>query len=304
MNRRLLRPVRSLRDRIRPSAAARFEGQSVVVGTDGKPHPLGSVPIPEPPECPRGWTVGPPGFVIVGTEKSGTSRWMRLIREHPGVHVAKGMRELHYWDAFAGRTPDQTDIERYHKYFPRPQGGMSGEKTPLYMSFWWVPRCLALAAPDARIIVMLRDPVDRFVSGRSWAEKFRPGGPDPGRTDGLFTRQAVERAMQRGQYAVQLLWLLDAYPREQILVLQFEACNRDTQAQLDRTFDFLGLSHFSPSQELMDRHVNAAWLEPVVLEPARRESLTQLYLPEVMRLKDLVPELDLTLWPSYADLAT
>jgi Sulfotransferase domain len=307
MKHRLRHQLESLRGRVRPRQAKtskQFEGRTTIVGTDGRSHPLGSAPIPEPPLCPDGWTVGPPEFVIVGSEKSGTSRWMRLIREHPEVHVAKGLRELHFWDGFGQKTPDAADIERYNQYFPRPSGGITGEKTPLYMNFWWVPNCLATAAPNARIIAMLRDPVERYVSGRSWHEKFRPGGPDTTRADGKFTKEATERSMFRSLYALQLEWLFEAYPREQVLVLQFEACNQDTQGQLDRTFDFLGLPHFAPSQELMERRVNAAWLESVALPPERRELLQRLYRPEVLRLRALVPDLDLSLWPNFADLAS
>jgi len=313
MKQRLRHQLRSLRSRVRPDNQAsdkrasdkRFEGRTMIVGTDGRTHPLGAAPIPEPPPCPEGWTVGPPDFVVVGAEKSGTSRWMRLIREHPEVHVAKGLRELHFWDGFGQKSPTPADIERYSQYFPRPaSGGVTGEKTPLYMNFWWVPNCLRTAAPEARIIAMLRDPVDRYVSGRSWHEKFRPGGPDTTRLDGKFTKEATERSMFRSLYALQVEWLFEAYPREQVLVLQFEACNRDTQGQLDRTFDFLGLPHFAPSQELIERRVNAAWLESVGLAPERRELLQRLYTPEVLRLKALVPDLDLSLWPNFADLTS
>src|SRR4051812_23061279 len=98
---RLRHELRSLKRRVRAGtipADKRFAGRTMIVGTDGREHPLGAAPIPEPPPCPDGWTVGPPDFVIVGAEKSGPSRWMRLVREHPEVHVAKGLRELHFWD--------------------------------------------------------------------------------------------------------------------------------------------------------------------------------------------------------------
>jgi hypothetical protein len=44
-------------------------------------------------------------------------------------------------------------------------------------------------------------------------------------------------------------------------------------------------------------------MEKVQLEPQRRELLQQLYSPQVRRLKELFPDLDLSLWRNYADLA-
>lgn len=273
-----------------------------MVGTDGNVHRLGHGPRPQVPECPPGWSIGPPDFVIVGAEKSGTSRWLKLLRDHPDVHVARGVREIHFWDDFTDRWPTTEDIERYHRFFPRPPGKLSGEKTPQYMSLWWAPRMLALAAPDARIIVLLRDPVERYVSGRTQLEKYRPQG---GQESGIlaFERRAVELAMHRSEYALQLDWLRHAFPAEQILVLQYEACNDDPQAQLDRTVDHLGLPRFTPTDDLRERPINASWLERVPIEDERRQLLVELYRPEVLRLKAMVPELDLSLWPNYADLA-
>jgi hypothetical protein len=282
--------------------ASKGDGRKVVIGADGKAHRMGAAPRPEVPECPPGWSVGPPDFVIVGAEKSGTSRWLKLLRSHPQVHVATGGREIHFWDEFASRWPTPQDIERYHRLFPRPPGTRTGEKTPQYMSLWWAPSMLALAAPEATIIVMVRDPVERFVSGRTQLEKYRP--TDDGARGILdFDRRAVELSMHRGEYALQLDWLRQAFPAERILVLQHEACIVDAQAQLDRTFDHIGLSHHAIPAEVLDEPVNAAWLEPVRIEDERRALLRELYRPEVLRLKTMVPELDLTLWPNYADLA-
>lgn len=278
------------------------QGRIVVIGTDGKEHPMGAQPRPEVPECPPGWHTGPPDFVIVGAEKGGTSRWLKILRAHPDIHVGKGIREIHFWDDFADRWPTQEDIERYHTFFPRPEGGKAGEKTPQYMSLWWAPRMLSMAAPDCRIVMMLRDPIDRYISGRTQLEKYRPPDRD---TKGFldFGRRSVELSMHRGEYTRQLEWVLDAFPREQVLVLQFEACNADTQGQLDRTFDHIGVARWTPPEALTGKEVNAAWLEKVPLEPERRELLQRLYRPEVMRLKGIVPELDLSLWPNFADLA-
>jgi len=283
----------------RPSTG---DTRPIIIGTDGKPHRMGPIPKPRVPDCPPGWTVGPPDFVIVGAEKSGTSRWLRLLRSHPDVEVVTGGRELHYWDAYHSRWPDQEDIERYHRMFPRPPGARSGEKTPQYMNLWWVPAMLALAAPEAAIIVMLRDPVERYISGRTQLDKYRPLDGDR-RAENAFKRRVVEQSMHRSEYSRQLEWLRLAFPPERILVLQHELCISDTQAQFDRTTDHIGLARHTLTTEALEERVNEAWLEPVPIEPERRTLLRDLYRADVLRTKALVPDLDLSLWRNYADLA-
>ncbi len=262
---------------------------------------MGTMPKAEVPDCPPGWTIGPPDFVIVGAEKGGTTRWLRFLRTHPDVHVATGGRELHFWDAFHSRWPEPRDIERYHRMFPRPPGATTGEKTPRYMSLWWAPAMLATAAPDAAIVVMVRDPVERYLSGRTQLDKYRPLDGDR-KASAVFRRTVVEQSMHRGEYARQLEWLRAAFPPERILVLQYEACIADPQGQFDRTTDHIGLARHALPVEVLDEQVNAAWLEPVPIESERRALLRELYRPDVLRLKELVPDLDLSLWRNYADL--
>jgi hypothetical protein len=239
----------------------------------------------------------------MGAEKAGTSRWLRLMEEHPDIHHLKRVGELHFFDHFADRWPTPDDIHRYHRFFPRPPGGMTGEKTPMYMTLYWAPRMLAEAAPDARIIVMLRDPVDRYLSGRTHAEQYRAEAVASGTSDEAFTRRAVETAFHRGEYATQLGWILEAFQREQVLAIQYERCSADPLGELARTFTFIGLANHTPEERLMARQVNAARIDKVPIEPQRQELIARLYEPEVRRLRELVPDLDLSLWPSFANLA-
>jgi hypothetical protein len=104
-------------------------------------------------------------------------------------------------------------------------------------------------------------------------------------------------------YATQLGWILDAFPREQVMAIQYERCNADPLGELARTFAFLGLPEHTPGEGLLSQQVNAARTEKVPIEPERQELIARLYRPEVERLKQLVPELDLALWPSFAHLA-
>jgi hypothetical protein len=261
--------------------------------------------LPEHPTCPEGWRTGPPDFVIFGAQKSGTTWWFRLIEQHPGVvQPAKQRPELHFFDRLWGEWPDAAAIERYHRYFPRPDGTLAGEKTPEYLSCPWVPPMLKLAAPEARAIVMLRDPVERYVSGLSHHDRGGLVDDDEslGRVFGDRMR-VVTDAIARGMYATQLGWLLDLYPVERLLVLQYERCAADAAGQLARTYAFLGLSpHQLPADELA-RPRNQAKLEKVSVPEEMMATLRRYYRPEVQRLLAMSSEIDPALWPNFGDLA-
>ena len=260
--------------------------------------------LPDIPDCPAGWRTGPPDFVIFGAQKSGTTWWFRLIEQHPGVvQPARQRPELHFFDRLWGEWPTDEAIAHYHRYFPRPAGKLVGEKTPEYLSCPWAPPMVKLAAPEARAIVLLRDPVERYVSGLSHHDR---GGlveddEELGRVFGDRMR-VVTDAMSRGQYATQVEWLREAFPAERLLILQYERCAADAAGQLARTFEFLGLpGHELPSEELA-RPRNQAKLEKVSVPVEHLELLRRYYRPEVERLCQLTREIDLSLWPNFSQL--
>ena len=96
--------------------------------------------------------------------------------------------------------------------------------------------------------------------------------------------------------------MLELYPREQVLVLQYERCVAEPIAEMERTYRFLGLRlRRRPPERLVARPDSPPASAP--LEEAARRELTALYREEVRRLVELVPEIDLTLWPNFRELA-
>jgi hypothetical protein len=246
-------------------------------------------PLPQPPATPDGWVPAPPDYVGVGTARSGTTWWDSLINAHPRVSRApETPKEIHFFDGLWETSLSEGDVERYHAFFARPQGQLSGEWTPGYMLDVWTPRLLRQAAPDARLLVLLRDPVERFRSGRTLAEnRF---------TVGSTARAAANAAFNRGIYADQLLRLWNVFPREQVLVLQYEWCVADPAAQLRRTYEFMGLDPAIPEGLDVGGRVNEARGPKVTLSAWQQDQLVRRYAPENERLSALLPELDLSLW--------
>lgn len=256
--------------------------------------------LPDPPHCPPGWRTGPPDFMVVGAQKAGTTWWFRLITSHPGVHQPEDQRpERHFFDRFSATWPTIDEIERYHHFFPRPSGGLVGEKTPTYMSCYWTPEMIRHAAPDARLIAILRDPIARYVSGRTHEERWLGEILGAGR-DWTNDTRWVEAAFTKGLYAQQLAWVRASIPADHLLVLQYERCVADPAAELARTYAFLGLPPHELRPDELARPRNVTRAEKLSLEPQRRALLVQLYRSDVAELTRLVPDLDLALWPDFA----
>ncbi len=238
---------------------------------------------------------------MVGAQKSGTTWWFRLIASHPGVHQPDDQRpELHFFDRFFGTWPTMDEIERYERFFPRPGGSLAGEKTPTYMSCHWAPEMIRQAAPDARLIAILRDPVARYVSGRTHEERWLREILGDAR-DWTNETRWVEAAFAKGLYAQQLAWLRASIPADRLLVLQYERCVADPAGELARTYAFLGLPPHQLRTEQLSAPRNVTRVEKMGLEPQRRALLVRLYRPDVAELKSLMPDLDLALWPDFAE---
>jgi len=246
-------------------------------------------PLPQPPVAPEGWRAGAPDYVGVGTARSGTTWWDSLINAHPHVsRPPQTPKEIHFFDGLWASALTEADIKRYHGHFARPDGHVSGEWTPGYMLDVWTPALLRQAAPGARLLVLLRDPVERFRSGRTLAEnRF---------TVGSTARAAANAAFSRGIYADQLLRLFAVFPREQVLVLQYEQCVADPSAQLERTYVHIGLPPEIPAGLDLGGRVNESRGPKVSLSTWQEDQLRRRYAPENERLAALLPELDLALW--------
>lgn len=241
---------------------------------------------------PTATVTGPPDFVGVGTNKSGTTWWHRLLGLHPSVHVdPERPKELHHFDRFWNEPFSDDDVAAYHRRFPRPPGSVVGEWTPRYAADVWVPPLLHRAAPEAAWIVMLRDPWARFVSEVTAARRRGTAVP---------LNRLPDLALARSRYAEQLRRLRDAHPHERLLVLQYEQCRADPVAQLHRTQHFVGLEPWTPGDDEVRRLVNAATEPPGELPAELRTGVLDALAQDLAELL-AGPDgetIDPSLWPS------
>jgi hypothetical protein len=241
----------------------------------------------DPPHLQDDLEIGPPDFIGVGSQKSGTSWWYSLLCRHPLVFHDKAVhKERHFFERYWNRPFNSVDIERYHRWFRRPSGMITGEWTPDYMARAWVSPLLARAAPDARLLIILRDPMKRLESGLN--HHLRRETP--------ITPWLISDIINRGRYGEQISHLLDHVDRDRLLVLQYELCVRDTEAQMQRTVEHIGLpnARFDLTTTHQSERVARAPLgrpSPDVLGTAG-----DLYSADRSVLADLCPHLDFDLW--------
>ena len=233
---------------------------------------------------------GPPDFIGVGTQRSGTTWWQRLLKRHPAIKTPLNRKkEQHFFDKFGKRPMEGSDIARYHELFPRGPGELSGEWTPRYMRDIWGPRVVAQAAPDAKVLIMFRDPVERYRSG-----VLHQGQRTPYRNASWLATDAIER----GRYALQLRRVYDYFDEDQVLVLQYEQCRVDPVAQYRRTLDFIGARWHEPKEPTRTRGTAQKSRKEPIWDELRHAIVRELE-GEVAELAELVPDLDVSLWPNF-----
>jgi Sulfotransferase domain len=240
-------------------------------------------------------TTGPPDYIGVGTQRSGTTWWFRTLLGHPQIRAPRGRRkELHFFDRFCARELTAADVAEYHELFPRRPGQLAGEWTPRYMHDFWTPRLLARAVPEAKLLIMFRDPIERFRSGVPHRLS---------RTPDARLEAATADAIERGRYATQLGRVLAYHDESKLLILQYEKCVADPAGQYRRTLEFLGVDADHRSEAFDRRRGTTQAAQKKPLWDDLMDGLLAALEPEVQELAALAPEIDVSLWKSFAHLA-
>jgi hypothetical protein len=207
-----------------------------------------------------------PDFLVIGSTKCGTTSLHGWLTQHP--FVAETKKEIHFFNMNYYRS-----VDWYRCYFPyardrdafaREQGRpfLVGEATASYLAHYWTPQRAHRLVPDARLIVSLRDPVDRAYSQYHY---FRRRGSEPLATFEAAVEAEEERLRgeeehevadrhyhswrvfrwgykRTSRYAEHLERWLELFPREQFLFLNFDTeLATEPDATLARVHEFLGL---------------------------------------------------------------
>ncbi len=226
-----------------------------------------------------------PDFLVIGAPKAGTTALHAALARHPGLYMSPvkepkfflsdgppptkgGPGDALTYREHVWRRPDYEAL-----FDPAPAGTLRGESTPLYLYDRAAMRRIRAALPDARLIVIVRDPVERAHSNWThlWSAGLEPVG-DFVRACGEEDRRVAAgwasfwHYIGLGRYGEQLEDLFTLFPREQVLVLRYRLLVDEPTQTLDQICAFLGVEQGVLAE--IPRHNVTAHPEPTLTHRA------------------------------------
>jgi hypothetical protein len=241
-----------------------------------------------------------PTMLVIGAMKCGTSALHHYLSLHPDVSMARE-KEVNFF--FGPDEPPHDDESewwrtgQWHRglgwYADRFEEGYAvrGESSPGYTdpSHPEVAGRVARVLPDVRLVMLVRDPVQRAVS--QWAHHVRDG--DEPRPVEEAVLDPTSQYLPRSRYYASLRPFLSRFPREQLLVVVQERLLADRRAELARVFAHVGADPSFWTPELEPRvHVGD---RPVEVPVGLRAAFLERVGDDVTRLRELLHD-DLPEW--------
>jgi len=248
-----------------------------------------------------------PNFLIIGAAKGGTTSLYEYLVEHPGILPASG-KEVYFFDKNF-----KMGKNWYRKFFPLKKiqtsiseklgyNALTGEATPRYIHYPYCSKRVKQVIPSVKIIVMLRNPIDRAYShyqmhyaGGTEALSFEEAiEEEPKRLEGEYEKMVNDENyysikfykksyITRGIYADQLERWFKYFPREQFHIIQTEEFSKNTDYEFQRLLKFLDLPEFIPNFEKKFK-----MRKYPKMKPETREKLVEFFKPHNERLYKLL----------------
>jgi Sulfotransferase family len=199
-----------------------------------------------------------PDFFVAGAPKAGTTALHAALAQHPELYLST-IKEPKFFltDGPPSAQGGPGDAKTYREHVWRradyealfqaaPAGTLRGESTPFYFYRHDAQQRIRALIPDARLIIVVRDPVERAHS--NWTHLWS-SGLDP--IDDFVTACAAENDRvtagwadfwhyrRIGLYGQQLEHLYSVFPRDQVLVFRYRDLVEDPPGTLDRICGFL-----------------------------------------------------------------
>jgi hypothetical protein len=242
-----------------------------------------------------------PDFLVAGVPKAGTTALHAALSGHPGLYLSP-VKEPKFvltdgppptkggpGDALTYRE-HIWQRDRYEALFDAaPPGTLRGEATPLYLYDPEAMRRVHALIPDARLIVIIRDPVERAHSNWThlWSAGLEPAGD--------FLRACAEEERRKAagwasfwhykglsRYGEQLARTFELFPREQVLVFRYRLLIDEPAATLDRICSFLGVETQKLTEiprENVTSHPEHTWAHRAVALGMRASDMVGRLLP-------------------------
>ena len=223
-----------------------------------------------------------PDFVVIGAPKCGTTFFYHLLSKHPHVEPA-AFKEVHFFDLLY-----EEGVEWYRQCFlpPRQKDGrktITGDGTPSYLFHPHASERMAGVIPEARLIALLRNPVDRSYSAYHHRAKHK---------DEIETfEESVETSLNspnqgflaQSIYVDHLRRWRTFFSEEQMLILKSEDFFENPRGTLKTALDFLDLPEWEPDAAELSDKVNKGKYDEG-MRPEIRRRLEEFFEPHNQRL--------------------
>ncbi len=252
-----------------------------------------------------------PDFLIIGTQRGGTTSLYHYLQAHPCIQ-ATTTKEIHFFDRkyhkgllwYRGHFP--TALEKAYAQQVRKRAFVTGEASPAYLFHPHVYKRVAQTMPHVKLIVLLRNPVDRAYSqyyhsielgheNRSFEEAIRDEQERTNREREKILKEEHYQSyaykhhsyLTRGLYVDQLQAWMDFFPREQFLILKSEDFYADPAAASKEVYTFLNLPFAEPQLRKKEyKPLNTTTYSK--MDATLRMSLVEYFKPYNARLYDLL----------------
>ncbi len=238
-----------------------------------------------------------PGFFIVGAPKCGTTSLARYIAQHPHVYMCPLKEPFYFGSDVSGGSA--WSLEQYLAMFERAGDRVCGEATTWYLYSKTAAGEIRSFNPDARIIIMLRNPVEAarslhnqalfnedeeiadFDAALSAEVRRRSGRDMPRRCRAPYTLRYTDTYM----FSEQVARYLRVFPPEHILTVIFDDMRADGGAEVARVFRHLGVDPgFSPTLGVHNRsrRARSRWVQRLIRH-RRAQQVARLLVPPALR---------------------
>lgn len=226
-------------------------------------------------------------FLIIGTQKGGTSALDHYLRQHPDIGMAN-KKELHFFDDEKVFSSTKTDYRLFHDQFDfSTHKKVYGEATPIYL--YWAPSCQRIWQynPNIKLIAILRNPTNRAFShwNMEFDRKFDTESFEyciknerKRCMDALPQQHRIYSYTDRGFYAEQIRRYRRYFPDKQLLFIKYEDFKSEQENALNNIFNFLGVSpdKFSYKKETIHQRQKHA-----TISEAEKKYLLNLYQDDI-----------------------
>ncbi len=234
-------------------------------------------------------------FVIAGTQKGGTSALDAYLRLNPEICMPQKTKEIHFFDADKLFSVGEPDYRLYHAFFrPKKAHRVLGEASPNYMHCEEFARRAHAYNPDIKIILSLRNPVDRAYS--NWNMTTVRGLESLAFREAIRDEKERTRAKRRvgqwdwfsyvskGYYVEQIRRIRRYFPPQQILIIKQEDLRANHSTALNSIWEFLEIEAIPPVDPI--EKLVGSYSEP--MSEGDRHYLTGLYQYEIKSLEQLL----------------